>query len=447
MLLAPFGKRFCGLSLTARNRSFSGVLTVGSVLLLGSAFHLQAEEGGLAAQIAAGNSLLSLRQDAEGGADGGSTRNSYWADHFQIHGFVTTAYQEEDPDDTAPFRSSDAIVLGLDEDGTFNYRIAALQLRYDPNPKNTFVVQASHRRLGDSPVKDTEDEVELDWAFYQYHFTDNTSLKVGRVPVPLGIFNEYRDVGTLLPFFRPSFNFYREGSFVSETVDGGVFHHRFGADGEWSLDLDAYFGEWDLLESGATNDAALTEAEVTSGYGLQLWLNTPVPGLRFGVGGQSYDVSEESGFNLEEATWDTWYLSVDGAFEKFVVRAEYKFLEFPVDNDVAPGGEAETVNYYVQLGWLPIEKLGFYWQNEFGDVEQTSLIFAEPLDFKQREDQGISVVYSPLPNLVLKAEYHEQSFDLSTGVDLVSLPPNLQVRVLFEEFESEYAIFSLSFSF
>ncbi len=449
MLLASIGK-CCNKESSGRKVTFwGGIAVIGLTLFLGSAPHLQAEEesSSLAAQIAASTSLLSLRQDGDGASDSGSTRSSYWEDHFQIHGFVTSAYQEEDPDDTAPFRSSDAIVLGLDEGGTLDYRTAALQLRFDPNPKNTFVLQASHRRLGDSPLRDAEDEVELDWAFYQYHFTDNTSIKVGRVPVPLGIFNEYRDVGTLLPFFRPSFNFYREGSFVSETVDGAVFHHRFAADSDWSLDFDAFFGEWDLLESGAANDAALTEAKVDRGYGVQLWLNTPVSGLRFGLGGQSYDVGSESGFNNEEANWDTWYASIDGAFEKFVARAEYKFLEFPVNNSLSPGGDAETVNYYYQLGWLPIEKIGFYWQSEFGDVKQTSRVFAEPLDFNQREDQGFSIVYSPLPNLVLKAEYHQQKFDLSTGVVFVSPPPNFQIRVLFEEFESDYSIISLSFSF
>ncbi|MCB1036393.1 MAG: hypothetical protein KDD47_21385, partial [Acidobacteria bacterium] len=264
MLLAPRMFRFYDKSTPGACRSLGWVLVAGLALLPGSAAQLQAEEesGALAAEIAAANSLLSL-QEPEGSSESTGTRSSYWADHFQFHGFVTTAYQEEDPDPTAPFQSSDAIVLGLDENGTWDYRIAALQLRYDPNPKNTFVVQASHRRLGDSPLKDVENDVELDWLFYQFHFTDNTSIKIGRVPVPLGIFNEYRDVGTLLPFFRPSFNFYREGSFVSETVDGAVFHHRFAAASDWSLDLDGYFGEWDLLESGATNNAALTEAQVT----------------------------------------------------------------------------------------------------------------------------------------------------------------------------------------
>ena len=411
---------------------------------------LAAESAGdLASQIAASSALLSVSAEDEGGdGDRQSSGRSYWDDHFQLHGYLTTAYSDYDPDTSAPFRSSDEIVLGLDEDGTFDYRTAALQLRYDPNPKNTFVVQLSHRRLGESPIKDAEDDVELDWLFYEYKFGDHTSIKIGRVPVPLGIFNEYRDVGTLLPFFRPSFNFYREGSFVSETVDGVVVHHRFGGASDWSLDADGYYGEWDLLESGSATNAALFEAQVSNAIGVQLWLNTPVDGLRFGLGGQTYDVSEESGFNLQEANWDSWYVSVDGSFEDFSARFEYKSLEFPVDNSASPDGEATTDNYYFQLGWLPVEKLGLYVQQEYGGVEQTSAIFLNPLDFNQREDLGFAVNYSFLPGVVLKGEYHEQKFDLVTGA-VLSFPPGggFKVDVQFTEFKSEYFIFSLSLSF
>lgn len=406
-------------------------------------FPTNAEESSLAAQIAANNALLSVAQD-----DGdGSSGTSYWEDHFQIHGYLTTAYSDYEPDDTAPFRSSDEIVLGFDEEGTWDYRTAALQLRFDPSPRNTFVVQASHRRLGESPIKDAEDDVELDWAFYQFRFRDNTSVKIGRVPVPLGIFNEYRDVGTLLPFFRPSFNFYREGSFVSETVDGVVFHHRFAADSPWSLDADVYYGEWDILEAGSATAAAITEASVSDAYGAQFWLNTPVDGLRFGLGAQSYEVEGPSGFNNDDATWDSWYFSVDGSFSRFVARAEYKYLEFPVDNSTSPGGEAEILNYYFQLGWLPIEKLGIYFQQEYGDVEQTSTIFLNPLDFNQREDSGIAVTYSFLPNVVLKGEYHEQTYELATSAVPIFGPDGFKVDIGFSEFESEYLIVSLSLSF
>ncbi len=408
----------------------------------------EARAGSLAAQIAAASGGVLAATDEGDSGDAEKKGGSYWADHFQLHGFLSTAYVDFEPDVRT---QGDDVALGFvgdAEDGTFDYRAAAIQLRYDPSPKHTLVVQLDHGKFGDSPINDATDGVELDWLFYQYHFTDATSIKVGRVPVPLGIFNEYRDVGTLLPFFRPSFNVYREGSFVSETADGFVFHHRFGeADSRWRVSVDLYYGEWDLLESGSSNNAPLVETSVNQGYGVQFWLETPVDGLRLGLGAQTYDVDETSGFNDEEANWDSWYASIDGVFEKFVARAEFKALKFPVDNLNSPLGEAEAPNFYYQLGWLPIEKLGFYVQQEFGDVEQTSPIFFRTLDFKQREDLGFSVVYSILPSLVLKGEYHEQSYDLATAIRPVFIPGGFLIDVEFTEFQSEYLMFSVSASF
>ncbi|MCH9648349.1 MAG: hypothetical protein K0U98_08925 [Deltaproteobacteria bacterium] len=427
-------------------------LAIGISLLATETSHAEEAtvDGATQVEAALSRSLLAAEEEQDSEGTEAEAKGSYWKDHFRLHGYLTTAYQELDPDEDRPFETSDQLVLGLDEDGTFDYRIAALQLRYDPTPKNTVIVQLSHRKLGNSPLtEDIDEDVELDWAFYQFRFTDNTSVKVGRVPTPVGIFNEYRDVGTLLPFFRPSFNFYREGSFVSETVDGVLLSHRIGATSDWGLDIDAYYGEWDHLEAGSARNDAVTQADVSDGYGAQFWLRTPVEGLRFGLGGQSYTVSEASGFNNAEADWDSWYASIDAVFEKLIARAEYKWLEFPVDNSVFVGGEAEIINYYFQLGWLFNDKFSLYGQQEFGDVEQDAIGFASPAEFNQREDLGFSLVYSILPNLVLKAEYHEQAYELAGFPFPVfdSSGAFLGIEIPFTEFEDEYSIISLSVSF
>ncbi|MEM9291843.1 MAG: hypothetical protein AAGD01_09190 [Acidobacteriota bacterium] len=369
--------------------------------------------------------------------------SSYWEDHFRLYGYLTTAYAELDP---APIgRTGDQRVLGLEEDGSWEYRNAALQLRYDVNPKNTFIVQLSHRDYGDSPIGDIEDEVELDWLFYEYRFNDSYSLKLGRVPVPVGIFNEYRDVGTLLPFFRPSFNFYREGSFVSETVDGAIFVGRVFQDSNWSLDFDIFYGEFDLVEQAGLTADNVFEAEATDDIGFQLWLNSPVDGLRFGFGGQRYDV-EGSGFHTAKDEWETWYASVDGVFDRWTARAEYKYLSLPSDNTVIVGGELELFTWYFQLGFNITDALSIWVQPEFADVEQDGINLRR-IDFVQRDDLGFSLVYAIRPNIVLKAEYHEETFEsiVGFGVEIENGIPTLVFS--FDEFESEYIIGSVSLSF
>lgn len=424
-------------------------LVVGWIACLLWAMPVLAESGGsLAKTLAAQNSLLSTADDGGSSGDGGDSGSSYWSEHFRLHGYLTTAYAELSPDSDQQPNSSDDQILGLEEDGTWDYRIAALQLRYDPAPKHTLLVQLSHRKFGDSPLEDTDDDVELDWLFYQYRFTDNFSIKAGRVPVPVGIFNEFRDVGTLLPFFRPAYVFYREGSFVSETIDGAVLVTSFFTDSDWSLDLDLYYGEFDLLESVAANTTSVFEAEATDAYGAQLWLNTPVSGLRFGAGIQQYDV-EGSGFHDGKRGWDTYHFSVDGVFDRFTARAEYKYFEIPSNNSLLFDGEIQSENYYFQLGFNVTESLGLWVQSEYSPVDQSNINLTEGTEsFQLREDLGASLVYSLRPNIVLKGEYHQTSFETVVGV-IPTIDPNrgLLLDFILDEFESDYVIISASFSF
>jgi hypothetical protein len=421
-------------------------------LIAGVPLRAAEEEGGqaLAATIAAQNSLLSVVEEEEqGGSAGSSSGSNYWKDHFTLHGYLTTAYQELDPDPAAPRLSAEEAILGLDEGGTFDYRIAALQLRYDPTPKHTFLIQLSHRKLGDSAIEDIESAVELDWLFYQYQFTDDTALKLGRFPVAAGIFNEIRDVGVVLPFFRPSFNFYREGGLFSETVDGIGISHSFWSQNPWSLDVDAYYGEYDIQEQGSASSGAgrVLDVAVSDAYGVQFWLNTPVSGLRFGLGAATWDVGEESGFNTVEANWDSWYASVDGSFAKWVVRAEYRRLEFPVDIFPTLDNQASQDIYYYQLGYHFTDRLSLFGQSEFADAEQTGAIFLDGgVSFNNRQDDALSLVFALRPNIVFKGEYHEQAFELANVVPVFT-PGGLRLDVLFDEFKDEYFIVSASFSF
>ena len=223
---------------------------------------------------------------------------------LSVHGFLTQAYATADfAKGQFPAPHPDEILLGIPEDGTTAYRNLALQFRYEMTPKDIFVVQFSSRALGDSVIEEVEDEIELDWAFYERRLADHTSLKVGRVKVPLGIFNEYRDVGTILPFYRPAYSFYREGSITSETVDGLDLSHTFNPGSDWSLELDVYFGEYELIEFApflSEQQAVLAKAKDV--IGAQLWLNTPIYGLRFGAGRPGISrVDRKASFALREA--------------------------------------------------------------------------------------------------------------------------------------------------
>ena len=372
---------------------------------------------------------------------------------LQVHGFLTQAWVTANFADGGfvPPPNGDERLLGIPEDGTTNYRTMAIQFRYEIDRSNILVMQLSSRALGTSPIQDVEDDIELDWAFYERRIGNNTSLKIGRSAVPFGIFNEVRDVGTILPFYRPSFAYYREGAFTAERIDGFVLSHNFLTQSDWSFDLDVYFGGWDLVEDEPRiMDGPQTAiARADDAFGFQFWANTPLTGLRFGLGGRIYEVSEglEGFFRQpgEKTDFEDWYLAIDGVFDKFVARAEYR--ELKGDRTIPVAGGSNTISpYYIQLGYHPTEKIRIYLQSEFVDVTFQSPIFTRDIETEFRRDDGIAFNYVFSPNLVFKAEYHQYETEQFQLIPTSPFGPPFDHRTRIAD-DGSYTIISLSASF
>ena len=374
------------------------------------------------------------------------------SEKFQFHGFMTQAYAVGSYTDQGP--TPDEIIVGISEDGTTDYRFLALQFRYEISDSDLLVVQLSSRSLGDSPINLVEDDIELDWAFYERRLADNTSIKIGRIQIPLGIFNEIRDVGTILPFYRPPYIFYREGSFTSETVDGLLLHHSFFRDSDWSLDADAFYGEYELVEQATfvpEDVPALATAEDVRG--VQFWLNTPLSGLRFGLGGQKRSVTggQEMIFRpVGGATdFDDWYASAELLNDKFLVRLEHRELRAVIDSPFF-GFKSEAPNSisWAQVGYFFTEKIHAFLQWETSEVTNKSDAFTRDATIEDRRDTGISINYRFSSNVVLKAEYHKV-YEEELSFDPVFLPDGqvLLDPIVTPSDNGSYSIISLAVSF
>ncbi|HEV8578297.1 MAG TPA: hypothetical protein VGX68_04385 [Thermoanaerobaculia bacterium] len=325
-----------------------------------------------------------------------------------FHGYLTQAYA----------RSDGHNFLGITEDGTADYRTAALQVRADIRKNDAFVVQFSHERLGESGAQEIKDDVELDWIFYEHRFGDS-AVKVGRVQIPFGIYNEVRDVGTLLPFYRPSNNFYGEAAYSSETVDGVVLSHSFRL-GDWGLDADLHYGDWKFVSRDFFTGKFVSN-DVNDSIGAELWLDTPISGLRFGAGGMRYDID----FAGVESKWDVYHVSVAGDFDRFAVHSEYK--------DVNIGSGFHVLFDYIHLGVNLTDKVTLNAQQDrfFTKLRGTSKVEAD-------KDRAVGVNYAFNPSLILKTEHHwdEGRFWLEDVPQFG--PPGLKTR---------YWLISLSTSF
>lgn len=347
-------------------------------------------------------------------------------DRLIIHGYLTQGYAT----------TNGPMILGIPNDGTFDYRRVALLFRFKATPNDAFVVQLANRRLGESLINDFTPEVQLDWAFYERRLGDNGTLRIGKAPIPMGISNETRFQGTLLPFYRVPFGFYSEGGFTSETLNGVIFTRKLNPGAVWLLTGSLFAGEFDYLQAASLPATDTTAAEYVvqnararNLLGAQLWLQTPLKGLRLGAGaarredeGALLDLISGSG-----ATKDLW-ASIDGDFDRLTVRGEFRRLAF------GSGGALYKSNYE-QVGYRILEPLLVTIQRDATDVFTETPIGTIKIPYDR--DQAIGVAYTFTPNVVGKLEFHDA--DGYTNEALVNFqgPP----------IENRYIILSVSVAF
>ena len=138
-----------------------------------------------------------------------------------LNGYLNQGYAETDGNQ----------LFGIPGKGTTDYRVVALQFRYDLSSRSSFIAQLASEKVGKSPGEVLRNDVEVDRVYFQHLFSSRTRLRVGRVAIPIGIFNEYRDVGTLFPFYRPAASIYGEAGSVTisaESLDGLTISRTFG---------------------------------------------------------------------------------------------------------------------------------------------------------------------------------------------------------------------------
>jgi hypothetical protein len=350
------------------------------------------------------------------------------ASKLSLHGYLTQGAGMSDSSQ----------VIGIGKDGTTNYRRAALLMRYTQTPKDAFVVQVAHRSLGDSPIMAFEPDVKVDWAFYERRFLENSSIRVGKAPIPFGIYNETRYTGTLLPFYRAPYAMYFEGAYTSETVDGLVLSTALLADSPFRVDASVYGGNYGLLEfsqrrspTTGAYEYLLGKAKAENAIGGQLWVSTPIDGFRLG-GGASRATMDGGVLRLAgpKETKREWHVGVDANFDRFAARSENVNIVYP---------NLSYRGYYGQGGVRVLGGLTLNGQGEVGRVMIRNLPGpVSAFDIPLIRDYAAGANYAFRSDLVLKVEGHRTNgFNVEQGTNIYSAQPTV----------GRYYITSLSLAF
>ncbi|MFP4476782.1 MAG: hypothetical protein ACLFOY_14585 [Desulfatibacillaceae bacterium] len=161
---------------------------------------------------------------------------AFEAGDIQLHGFVSQGYIE----------TSDNNWLAETRDGTFQFNEAALNATYQRD-RLYIGVQALSKDLGDQG----NNEFELDWALGDYRLRDWFGVRAGRCKLPMGLYNQGRDVDMLRnPVFLPQ-TLYDEGSRDLFNVYNGVgFYGNIMLPAVGDLDYETFYGAIDVDQDG-----------------------------------------------------------------------------------------------------------------------------------------------------------------------------------------------------
>lgn len=318
-------------------------------------------------------------------------------ERYSFQGFGGWAFADTNNDNRSGFIAS--------EQGDWNNYYFALNVAARPLDKLSIRAQAFWAE--DQRGK----RVNLDYAFAEWAHSPALKLRVGKTPVPFGIYTEVYDVGTVRPFYMlPQFY---EGplglipkSYVGVGVTGGK---PLGE--QWELQYDAFGGEIHLEPFSTDALAGFDPATQLPVFvsvqnqlvgremvGARLLLASPAKGLDFGATlfYVNHLLQSVEGGELQEysVTDHATFANVRARYQKngFALQAEWLG---------ALARDADVKSIYAEASY----KLDRHWQvaaqYENSDISiAPTENFPEPL--RHHESYGLALNYWVSPEFALK---------------------------------------------
>jgi len=323
-------------------------------------------------------------------AAGASAQAENWTDRTMLNGFMSTHYSVTDSplyfEGTRPDN-------GINEDGSFYGTKLGLNITSHVNKQMTVAAQLF------SAIQEDNYQTHLDWAFARFDLSDAFAVRTGKIKYPVGIVNEYVDVGVSYPWIQPPIAIYSESpsgpQATRESYTGGDVLWDTNS-GDWTFGTDLFAGQVDLTGMtikkmiGVTaradwNDAIMLQASTYTG---DMAPDDPTTPMGMMMDGKSHS-STVAGVKMD------WHNIVAYA-ESAKVKMDVKMAGMtPLNSD----SWYATLGYRIMGRFLPhytYQK----WDQDDGDGEEISTI-------------GFN--YSVSPSAVVKLEYSNIKTD-GTGL-------------------------------
>jgi hypothetical protein len=207
------------------------------------------------------------------GADvvSGSENEPLWG--IKIHGFVSQGY----------IKSTDNNFLGNSKRGTFEFTEVGLNFTKSLTDRLSTGIQFFAQRLnsaGDFSAK-------FDWFYLDYRFADWFGIRVGRVKLPFGLYNEFSDIDSArVAILLPSSIYPVQNRDFLLAQTGGELYGFVPIDALGAVEYRAYAGTIIFNEPSTTDQFQNIGVDVRYLFGGRILWETPVDGLRLAVSAQ-----------------------------------------------------------------------------------------------------------------------------------------------------------------
>lgn len=319
-----------------------------------------------------------------------------WTDDIKLSGFVSSVYEQSNNE---AFYAGNAEEAGVDDNGSFAGTRFGLNVNAKVNRQLSVAAQLFASR------KEEAYATVVDWAFASVRLPADLHIRAGKIKFPVGLVNEYVDVGYAYTFMRPPTSVYSEDVFGAQVTQEAYTGYSLLWDhsaGDWTMGMDLFFGDTagEVLSlrkmTGVTfkldwNYAILLQASAFQGEVLVLdetFLN-PLAELDLtGLQGEKHQTTI-AGLKMD---WNN-----------IILYAEYA----TVDQEDFEDGKASA--YYGTLGY----RIGSF--TPYVTFES----FEKAPDSAEPNEQNVSTVglrYDFLKNAALKAEYSQIKVESGEGL-------------------------------
>lgn len=310
--------------------------------------------------------------------------HSYDLGPVKIHGFASQGY----------ILSSSNNINAKDttNGGSFDFNELAINATYQLSQSIILSGQVGSRKLGE----EGDNDLYIDYLQADIQFTDWFGTRLGRFKVPLGFYNQTRDIDLARPtVFLPQAIYPEAYRPFSASATGGLVYGNLHFDAIGDFDYEFFYGagaEDDdscLVQSLEvlvnTQDMSMNADDV---YGGSIQYSPSLDGLRFGLtvtaGEATFNYTEnDTGANLSSF--------LEGSFEPIaILSAEYAFDNFTFVSEYMTARQRSSLNiggnylykdvltkpegFYISGAYRFTEKFetAIYWEQFYSDKNDKS---------------------------------------------------------------------------